>query len=324
MKRDRLRGSLGLTFAAAGAGAWMIKHVTAPAVRVWRPGRGKYKRAGDLVARITGSNRENVTVLLHGLIASGDTFGDAFNPLASESTLVVPDLLGFGRSMDTERTRFALCDRLDALDRMLDALGLSESRLTIGGHSLGALIALQWAARRRAQVDALTLWSTPLFRNQAEARERLKRMGWLEALFAQGTRVARISCQLMCALRPLARAAAVMLSPDLPIAISSKAVSHTWPAYRDSMAILLCDWAPALRRLEAASIPITLMAGTRDPSQVPGRARQLAADFSGVRDIAVPRGTHILPITHGALCAQAMSRPQKIDDGDVKDHFLSP
>lgn len=298
------------SFATACSAVWAIRHLMAPAVRAWRPGGGKIKRAGNLAVRILGSNRERATVLLHGLVASGDTFGSAFDGFGARGFLVVPDLLGFGRSMDAQRSRFSLEDHLTALDDMLNVLGISESRLTIAGHSLGALIALHWAARRSAQVTALTLWSAPLYRNAREAHVRLKQMGILEALFAHDTNLARISCQLMCAVRPLARALAVAISPDLPVPISSKAVSHTWPAYRDGMEILYSDWWQPLRQLEKTRIPITLMAGARDPAQVPDRARELASEYSSLREITVPGATHILPITHGAFCARELARDE--------------
>ena len=72
-----------------------------------------------------GGSANPVVVLLHGLVATGDVFGAAFDPIADQATLVVPDLLGFGRSLDDSRERFTPDDHLDALDEMLDALGLA-------------------------------------------------------------------------------------------------------------------------------------------------------------------------------------------------------
>jgi pimeloyl-ACP methyl ester carboxylesterase len=72
-------------------------------------------------------------VLLHGLPASGDTFGAAYDRLATSAQLVVPDLLGFARSQDPSRTDFSLQAHLDALDAMLADLGLEDRRLVVGG-----------------------------------------------------------------------------------------------------------------------------------------------------------------------------------------------
>ena len=306
MKAGATRSLAGLAAASAGAAWWTVRHFTAPAVRAWKPGCGEFRQSGRLVTRVAGFSQDRATVLLHGFVSSGETFGGAFDVLAHDSRLVVPDLLGFGRSMDLTRSSFSLGDHLDALDNMLADLGLSDARLSIGGHSLGGLIALHWAARRKAQVDKVTLWGAPIFRDQDEARERLKKMGMLESLFARDTALARRSCQLMCQFRGTARVLAIALSPDLPIPISGRAILHTWPAYRDGIEIFNSDWLASLEQLDRHEAPITLMAGSKDSSQVPGLREMLAEKFPHVRAITVPDATHILPITHGGLCAKAL------------------
>ena len=291
-----------------------MRHVTAPAVQAWRPGRGGIVRAADLTVRTTGSG-ERAVILLHGLVASGDTFGSAFDPLAEAGRLIVPDLLGFGRSMDVERTSFSLEEHLDSLDAMADALSLGTARLVIGGHSLGGLVALHWAARRRAQVEAVVTWGATLFRNDTEARERLNAMGPLERLFAQDSPLAERSCALMCRYRRVARLLAIALSPDLPVTISSQAVLHTWPAYRGAISIFSSDWQCALRALHDAQIPVTLVAGSNDPSQVPHRGDELSRRFANVRAIEVPEAAHIFPITHGDMCAEQLRDPNRCVTG---------
>lgn len=275
------------------------------AVRVWRPGRGEFVRHGKLTARVAGRG-DPVFLLLHGLVASGETFGAAYDRLAEIGTLVVPDLLGFSRSMDLEGEDFALDDHLHALDELLSALGLSDARFVVAGHSFGGLLALHWAARRPMQTDAVVTWAAPLFRNEAEGRARLKKMGMLERLFAQDSSFAKKSCELMCAHRPTARALAVALSPDLPVPVSKRAVLHTWPAYRGAVEVLFSDWQRALRVLAEHDVPVTLIAGTNDDSQVPGLNEQLAQDHSNLRAVQIENAAHILAITHGKGCMQQL------------------
>lgn len=290
---------------AALAGAWWLRHVSARAVRAWQPGRGEFVRAGKLFARVAGAG-EPVFVLLHGLVASGETFGSAYDRLAEIGTLVVPDLLGFSRSMDLERQDFTLGDHLDALDEMLAELGLSEARLAIGGHSFGGVLALHWAARRTAQTDAVVTWGAPLFRDEAEGRAQLKKMGMLERLFAQDSSFAEKSCALMCAHRRLARVLAVALSPDLPVPVSERVVLHTWPAYRGAVEVLFSDWEGALRSLAERDVPVTLVAGTADESQVPGLNERLAQDYPNVRAAQIENAAHIVALTHGSACVDEL------------------
>lgn len=288
--------------AAIASAGWFVRHVTAPAVQAWRPGRGEFLRAGDLAVRAAGAG-ERVFVLLHGLVASGDTFGSAFDRLTHDGRLIVPDLLGFGKSINAERTSFLLQDHLDSLDAMTDALDLSRARLVIGGHSLGGLLALHWAARRRAQVDAVVTWGATLFRNETEARARLKAM---ERVFARDSPLAQKSCALMCRYRRAAQLLAIALSPDLPVTISRQAVLHTWPAYRGAISAFFSNWEAALHELRDARVPVTLVAGSNDPSQVPHLAEDLSRRFSNVRAVEIPNAEHIFPITHGGICAEQL------------------
>ncbi len=119
--RVRLAGG-----AACGAVWWATRHLRSPSVQHWRRSALGSDRIGQLHVR-HGGNGDTVTVLLHGLVATGDVFGAAFDPITEAATLVVPDLLGFGRSLDEERTAFPVEDHLDTLDETLTALGLSAT-----------------------------------------------------------------------------------------------------------------------------------------------------------------------------------------------------
>ena len=67
--------------------------------------------------------------------SSFETFrAEYMNRLTEVGTLLVPDLLGFSRSMDFDREQFALGDHLDALDEMMTVLDLSDARFVGGGH----------------------------------------------------------------------------------------------------------------------------------------------------------------------------------------------
>jgi pimeloyl-ACP methyl ester carboxylesterase len=133
------------------------------------------RRAGPLAVR-TASDGETEIVLLHGLPASGDAFGATFDALARHGRLVVPDLLGFGRSQNQEGEDFSL-EHLDAPDALAEELGLDARRLVVAVHSMGGLLAWHWAARRVTQVDGVLTRCTPLFRSRGEARRRLNDPG---------------------------------------------------------------------------------------------------------------------------------------------------
>lgn len=156
---------ISLTGTAAAAMIWTARHVSAPAVRASTAGSGTHARVGRTSVRALDRHRRGggrtATLLLHGLTGSGDAFGDAFDALADDGPLLVPDLPGFGRSMDTDATvdAFGLAAHLDALQTMVDHLAPKPARLRIGGHSMGGVLAIHLAARllcNGRRVDAVT------------------------------------------------------------------------------------------------------------------------------------------------------------------------
>jgi pimeloyl-ACP methyl ester carboxylesterase len=107
--------------AMAPAVAWQICHHTAPTATSWAAGWGEERQFGRLGARVddapAGDPAEAV-LLLHGLLSSGDIYGQPFDH-STHGTRVVPDLLGFGRSMRHDLGQARLEDHLDALDERL-------------------------------------------------------------------------------------------------------------------------------------------------------------------------------------------------------------
>lgn len=98
------------------------------------------------------------------------TFGAEFDPLANDGTLIVPDLLGFGRSLDESLRDFSAERHLDALDHLLDELGVGDRPVVVGAHSMGCALALRWAARRGGQIRRIVGWG-------AGVLERCRRRG---------------------------------------------------------------------------------------------------------------------------------------------------
>jgi len=69
-------------------------------------------------------------VLLHGLVASGIYWGGAFDRLGEQHRLVVPDLLGFGRS-PRPADGYGPDDHIDAIITCLDDLGIAARNITV-------------------------------------------------------------------------------------------------------------------------------------------------------------------------------------------------
>lgn len=304
--RHRRLTTLATAIVAIG---WIGAYLRSPAVRAWRPGAGSRQRAGPLSVRTAGAG-ERAIVLLHGLPASGDTFGVGFDPLVQHGQLVIPDLLGFGRSQDAERTEFSLHDHLDALDAMLDELNLGSRRLVIAGHSMGGLLAWQWAARRADHVDAVVTWCAPVFAGRADAARRLNRKAPGLAFLGLPGPVSRTVCEQLCTRRPaLAQWLYVLLYPRVPVALSRQLSDHTWSSYAAAMNDIVLDQDStrrALRRLRRAGVPVVHAVAARDVLAPPDAVRGLDQDAATLTVLTHPAGDHLLPLADPEWCVGAL------------------
>jgi len=292
---------------AGGAARWSWRHRRSPAVAAWSPSRGIERQAGPLRVRTLGSG-PTVVVLLHGLIAAGNSFGACYDALGEHATLVVPDLLGFGGSMDATGLTDAGA-HIAALDAALAALGLDQRPTVVAGHSMGACLALRWAAQHPDRVRSVVTFGAPLYLNRAEADEHIAGMGRMEAILAGDGPLPRAACSWMCRHRKLASWIAVAYRPDLPVPVARSGVKHTWSAYSGSLEGLIRDtgWYAALEPLSRAGIPVTLAAGAADPVPVPGRSAELAHEWPRLRQLLHPRADHELPLTDPEWCRRLLT-----------------
>jgi len=242
-------------------------------------------------------------VLLHGLVSSGDVFGAAYDELAATHRLVVPDLLGFGRSMDVSRSAFSIDDHLDALDQLADRTGLFERRWTIGAHSMSSALALRWAARHEHRVDQVVCWGAPVYPSPDAALARISGSA-MARLFVLDTGWAEQVCAVSCRHRTAAGWLTAASEPTLPVHIARSVALHTWPAYRDAMRhfVIEADWQGQLNRLDDSGVSVELVWGTNDKVGDSDFASTLTSANANTTVTLVPGADHHLPLTHPALC----------------------
>ena len=289
--------------AAAGPTAWALQHARSPAVNRWVPSSLPGQRFGPLFARSAGDG-DRAIVLLHGLISSGDIFGETYDQLARSTRLVIPDLLGFGRSLDEAQTSFSIEDHLDALDLLAEQTGIFERRITIGAHSMGSALALRWAHRHAEQVDRVVCWGAPIYSSPEAARASISG-STMARLFALDTRWAEAACAISCRHRTFAGWLAAAIEPSLPTPITRAASLHTWPAYRDAIneLIIETDWAQLLTQLEPG--PQTdLFWGTHDRVGDHELARTIATPTANTTTTMIRGADHHLPLTHADICVE--------------------
>jgi pimeloyl-ACP methyl ester carboxylesterase len=272
----------------------------------WSPPRGR-EHHGSLHARVLGEEHPAgvAVVLLHGFMGSNRYWGGAFDALAADGPLVVPDLLGFGDS-PKPAAGYGADSHADAILATLDELGITGP-LVLAGHSFGGQLALRLAARLPGRVRALVIFGPPLFADPEAARARVAGMDHLGGLLTLDTPTARRLCIWFHQHRRASAGLARLLRPELPPPIARDAASHTWASYWGTMEGVILA-AQGERWLAERRAPVRLVVGSEDGMVDTTYLGALVARYPAVTLRRVQDGGHHLPLTHPALCVEEVLR----------------
>jgi hypothetical protein len=301
------RRRLAVAGAVALAAAWGVRHATASAIRTWRPPSGGYRRAGPLTVRTTGSG-EAAIVLLHGLPASGDTFGAAFDALA--------------RTMTSSSRTSSASGAHRARRRASSRSTRTWTRSTRWRPSCTSNLAVWWSRvtpwvacspgtgrpgtqprSTPSSPGAPRTWCTPHLVHPAVPGS------WRGTTPAQrqGARplVDRPARgRQPYAVHPPATTDPVAVRPCLPAGAGSAG-----PAAHPAHLGVLCTghdadrarrrrWRESLRTLAQAVVPVVHATGARDVLAPPGVVPELGEDAQALTTAVHPAADHLLPLDH--------------------------
>ncbi len=234
-------------------------------------------------------------IFLHGFRGSGRYWEPQIRQLAGNHQIIIVDLLGFGESPWPVDASYDVATHLDAIHRTVEP-SIRGQRATIVGHSMGAILAAEYAGRYRNEVSGLIVLNAPMFRSEGEAQSRIKEMSPMAEMFSVQRFWARASCDLVCAFRPLLFKFAPRLEPDVPPAVARDAVLHRWESFDRTLrnVVLQSKMEQTLRTL--ASLPVTILHGTEDRITDRDRLEAIAAE-TGAKLIFLP-GDHNMYVRH--------------------------
>ncbi len=226
-------------------------------------------------------------VLLAGLMGSTRYWKAAhFETVAGEHSLLFIDELGFARSPWPD-VDYTLDDHLSALRRTLVREG-ATSRVIFVAHSFGTILATSYAARYPNEVEHLYLLGTPVFRNPAEARQRMAGMSFFARLFARSRSLAWATCMLQDALNPLARRLAPVIGRDVPPEVAEDATQHFWGSLDGTLRNVILS-QPIEQPLAGLGGRVTFIHGQGDLVTPLSRVQEVARGLGAVV-IVVPGG----------------------------------
>jgi len=237
-------------------------------------------------------------VFLHGLGGTHRywTAADGAQHIPTGSALV--DLLGFGHS-PRPFTRYTLDKHLSALESLVS----QRAPFVLIGHSLGAALAVAYAAQHPADVEALVLISLPAYGDREHAVRWLRRRprGWFFTNMALTAVVCVLTRRLFGPLLPF-------LVRDVPREVARDLVEHNFMSSTTSL------WNVLYRRdvrrdVEALpdDLPVTFIHGTNDGTAPIDAVRELVRGRTNGRLVELDGVDHHPWLRDPEACAEAMT-----------------
>jgi pimeloyl-ACP methyl ester carboxylesterase len=277
-------------------------------------------------------------VALHGLASARSSLTAAVLPLADHDLRVyVPDLLGHGLSPDPLGDSYDIASHVAALNTWAaDSIG--PEPIWLVGYSIGALLAMAWAAREPARVRGVVAISAPLYLDEADARRTLMRGDLMARLMLVAPGLARLVNRLLSgteglgarlsAVRRLQRAYLWALvhgygprpAPGGEALASPRDVEagllrgleacwlHSWESMYLSLRRCIVEYRiwPDIERLRDHQIPLLFIHGDQDILAPVERVR-MAAGLGAWPTIEYAGAAHSLALTHAPALARALT-----------------
>ena len=108
--------------------------------------------------------RGRPVLFLHGWLGSWRYWMSTMEAISDKNRTFALDLWGFGDS-DKSKERYRLDDYVELLDKFVENRGMTDTELTLIGHSLGATVMLKYALEYPERVKKIMTVSLPMNSN---------------------------------------------------------------------------------------------------------------------------------------------------------------
>ncbi len=232
-------------------------------------------------------------MLIHGAGLTHAAWAGPRRGLARNGrTVLAIDLPGHGRSAGPPLTTIAAL--ADWIVRLLDALAVE--RVGLAGHSLGALVALDVAARYPARVSGLALVGAAL------------QMPVHPALLQAARDDLPAAVAMICRWGQGDRRGSDPTGAKKAGGAIERIMQRTKPGVL-AAGLAACDaYSDASERAAAVRCPTVMLAGESDRMTPAKGGADLAAAITGASFVVVPGGGHMLPIDNPRETVEALLR----------------
>ncbi|MDE3177864.1 MAG: alpha/beta fold hydrolase [Pseudomonadota bacterium] len=255
------------------------------------------------------AGRGPAVALIHGVGLQKSIWAPQIAALAGDHEVIAVDMLGHGASSrPPEAPRLA--DYAAAVRAVLDALDIEKADLV--GHSMGALVALEFALNYPERTRSVVAMNAVFCRTSEQRAAIAARVGELD-----GARLPDWSGTLMRwfgkpappELRPAAAHAGALLAAADPV------------GYARSYRLFAEGDADHGARLAELAVPALFLTGAEDPNSTPAMSAAMARLAPQGRLVVMPGMRHMMALTHAdavnrelrGFLASLESRPAPFD-----------
>jgi len=231
-------------------------------------------------------------VLIHGVGMQQAIWAPQVSALSASHQVITYDMLGHGESrLPTEHVELA--DYARQLAGLLDHLDIGEC--TVIGHSMGALVALEFALRYPARVVRVVALNAAFNRTREQRAAVLARAEALEHIGVSATIDSTIERWFGNPVPAVLQGYAELVT-DLMQNVDPVGYARSYRLFATS------DAAHA-GRLRELALPVLYMTGELDPNSTPEMSKSMSLETPGAQCVVLKGARHKMPIT----CAQEVN-----------------
>lgn len=225
-------------------------------------------------------------VLIHGVGMDQRSWQPQIEALSQRHRVVTYDMLGHGQSRLPEQG-VQLADFADQLLRLLDHLQIAQAHVV--GHSMGALVAIEFALRHPARSMRLLALNAVFQRSPAQRAAVLERARTLQSEGVAATVDATIARWFGAPVPAHLRETAA-LATDILADVNATGYARAYALFATSDEVH-ADHLPRL------AMPALFMTGEGDPNSSPAMSQTMAALAPRGRAEIVPGARHMMNLT---------------------------
>lgn len=246
-----------------------------------------HARAGDDVDRSSGDGE--TVVLIHGVGMNRSVWAPQVDALTGRFRVIVYDMLGHGGSALPSAAP-TLAEYASQLERLLDALGVGAAHVV--GHSMGALVALEFALTRPSRTVSVIALNAVYDRTPAQRAAVMNRAATLDdappAAGVDATLSRWFGDPVPSHLTQAAQSVRSLLLSVNPV------------GYARTYQLFACSDDAHVGRLARLAMPALFLTGECDPNSSPAMSRAMAAAAPDGRAEVIASARHMMNVTDPA------------------------